>query len=77
MENVIFEWFEIFYISDRIQTNLVCHYFLLLVFVSQVTSEPTFDEIDILPESNKYDDASAIGTAVQTYRFWYIEELFS
>lgn len=53
---------------DRIQTNLVCHYFLLLVFVSQVTSEPTFDEIDILPESNKYDDASAIGTAVQTYR---------
>lgn len=32
-------------------------------------SESTLDEIETLPETKKYEDASTLGTAVQTYRF--------
>ncbi|CAL7943471.1 unnamed protein product [Xylocopa violacea] len=54
---------------DRIQTNLVCHCLLLLICVSHgSTSESAFDEIDMPPETNEYDETSALGTAVQTYR---------
>ncbi|XP_017757409.1 PREDICTED: uncharacterized protein LOC108548795 [Eufriesea mexicana] len=59
------EWFEVW--IDSVQTNLVCHYLLLLVCVSHA-SESTFEEIDALPETNEYQEAPAIGTAVQTYR---------
>ncbi|XP_043592740.1 uncharacterized protein LOC122572156 isoform X1 [Bombus pyrosoma] len=54
---------------DRVQTNLVYHCLLLLVCVSHASmSESTLDEIETLPETKKYEDASTLGTAVQAYR---------
>ncbi|KAK9296508.1 hypothetical protein QLX08_009499 [Tetragonisca angustula] len=54
---------------DRVQTNLVYHCFLLLACISHASaSELTFDEVDALPETNEYEDASTINTALQSYR---------
>ncbi|KAF3420339.1 hypothetical protein E2986_12392, partial [Frieseomelitta varia] len=53
----------------RVQTNLVYHCFLLLACISHASaSELTFDEVDALPETNEYEDASMINTALQAYR---------